>query len=750
MATIDQYKIQIDVSGQGKVDDLNKSVKNADKSLEDLQDQAKKTEQAFNTLGNGLQKVGNIAAAALALIGGTALRTADEMNDLGDAFGLNAGFVKGLAQSLEEAGGKFDGVGKVLMNFYKSLDEVANLNVDTQEAFKELGITLKDLEGKTNIQIFEQVIEKLANMEQGAARTALGIKIFGKEFSSIDPAKLQEILQTKDFARLESEMMLAAAATAAMEKNFRMLQDAFLRFIEPFLGGAQDMVLTAEEADKAIKILAATFALAFGASAVANVIKMAGAIKTLASAAGLLAKNPVFRALALGGLAVGGLVAGKNLMEDAPAGEDPEVKKQQEIAKAQQQQKNIGEIIRAQQSAVAEQQQRSFDLQNANVQAALEYQKAVNGTANLTKQEADRQKVRLDTERQLKIDLANIDAKITEEQNKKGYVNQALIATYEQQKQIIKDQSAESEKQKLAALALAEAERARTVDLQNQLGIMQQQSEKTVAMKDAELARQVITGQITEKQKAQQLELIKIQESGALKELQLARQIAAEKDDIKRKELENELARVKSATDFAISEERRKRAEQQALEQSYSAGVVKGLEQIAEQFKPINMAQKAVADTWGSISNAVDTFVSTGKFKFSDFARSIVADLAKMIAKALIFRAISGFLGSVGIPLPGFAEGGNPPVGKASIVGEKGPELFVPKQAGTVIPNNKLGNMMSSQPVQQQPVVNNYNYNNNINAVDAKSVATLFYENRKALFGATNQARRELPYGAAA
>ena len=748
MATIDQYKIQIDVSGQNKVDDLNKSVKNADKSLVDLQDQAKKTDQAFSTLGNGLQKVGNIAAAALALIGGTALKAADEMNDLGDAFGLNAGFVKGLAQSLEEAGGKFDGVGKVLMNFYKSLDEVANLNVDTQEAFKELGITLKDLEGKTNIQIFEQVIEKLAGMEQGAARTALGIKIFGKEFASIDPTKLQEILQTKDFARLESEMMMAAAATAAMEKNFRMLQDAFLRFIEPFLGGAQDMVLTAEEADKAIKILAATFALAFGATAVANVIKMAGAIKQVAAAAALLGKNPVLRALALGTLAVGG-VMGADALLNGGSDTDTADKSEDEVTKAKLQQKNIGEIIKAQQSVVAEQQQRTFDLQNKTTDAALEYQKAINGTANLSKQEADRAKVRYEVERQLKTDLANIDAKITEEQNKKGYVNQSLIAAYQKQKELIKEQSSETEKQKLAALAIAETERARVVELQKQLGIMQQQSEKTVAMQDAELSRQVITGQITEKQKAQQLELIRIQESGALKELQLAQQIAAEKDDIRKRELQNQLDSVKQATDFAIQEEKRKQQEKAALEESYSAGVVKGLEQIADQFKPINMAQKAVADTWGNISNAVDSFVETGKFKFSDFARSIVADLAKMIAKALIFRAISGFMGSIGIPLPGFAEGGSPEVGKPSIVGEKGPELFIPKQAGTVIPNDKIG-VMSSAPQQQQAVVNNYTYNNNINAVDAKSVATLFYENRKALFGASNQARKELPYGAAA
>ena len=42
-------------------------------------------------------------------------------------------------------------------------------------------------------------------------------------------------------------------------------------------------------------------------------------------------------------------------------------------------------------------------------------------------------------------------------------------------------------------------------------------------------------------------------------------------------------------------------------------------------------------------------------------------------------------------PTLGFANGGRPPVGRASIVGEKGPEIFVPRSAGTIIPNNKIG-----------------------------------------------------------
>ena len=52
-------------------------------------------------------------------------------------------------------------------------------------------------------------------------------------------------------------------------------------------------------------------------------------------------------------------------------------------------------------------------------------------------------------------------------------------------------------------------------------------------------------------------------------------------------------------------------------------------------------------------------------------------------------KGLGGFLGGI---LGGlFANGGQPPVNKISVVGEKGPELFVPRSAGTIIPNNKLG-----------------------------------------------------------
>jgi hypothetical protein len=89
--------------------------------------------------------------------------------------------------------------------------------------------------------------------------------------------------------------------------------------------------------------------------------------------------------------------------------------------------------------------------------------------------------------------------------------------------------------------------------------------------------------------------------------------------------------------------------------------------------------------------------------------------------------------------LLGFANGGTPPLNKPSIVGERGAELFMPRSAGTIIPNHKLGMAGGA------PQVHNTYITNNISALDAKSVAQLLQENKRQLFGIVESARREMP-----
>lgn len=99
--------------------------------------------------------------------------------------------------------------------------------------------------------------------------------------------------------------------------------------------------------------------------------------------------------------------------------------------------------------------------------------------------------------------------------------------------------------------------------------------------------------------------------------------------------------------------------------------------------------------TMAKITKSAMTTLETGltdmlmgvKGSFQDMIKGLIRSLIQLQVK----MAIIGVMKSVfGLSLPGFANGGRPSVGKASIVGERGAELFVPDRAGTIIPNHQL------------------------------------------------------------
>lgn len=89
-----------------------------------------------------------------------------------------------------------------------------------------------------------------------------------------------------------------------------------------------------------------------------------------------------------------------------------------------------------------------------------------------------------------------------------------------------------------------------------------------------------------------------------------------------------------------------------------------------------------------------------------------------------IFDGISSFFGGF------FADGGRPPVGKPSIVGERGPELFVPSTSGTIVPNEAISGG-GGEPLQ---VVFN------INSVSTKDGVEFLLENKPTIVNMIQQA----------
>jgi hypothetical protein len=101
--------------------------------------------------------------------------------------------------------------------------------------------------------------------------------------------------------------------------------------------------------------------------------------------------------------------------------------------------------------------------------------------------------------------------------------------------------------------------------------------------------------------------------------------------------------------------------------------------------------------------NTLATAFETGKFNAKEMFKSILADINRLIVRTLIIRplfgAIGGALGDtmLGNAFTAFANpggkatGGPVTGGTPYLVGERGPELFVPHQSGNITPNNKMG-----------------------------------------------------------
>lgn len=102
----------------------------------------------------------------------------------------------------------------------------------------------------------------------------------------------------------------------------------------------------------------------------------------------------------------------------------------------------------------------------------------------------------------------------------------------------------------------------------------------------------------------------------------------------------------------------------------------------------------SIADTW------IKSIEGSGH-AWKDLGRTIIEQIFKIGIESEVLTPLFHALGAVATSAGmsswggalssfafagGFASGGDPPVGRVSLVGEQGPELFVPRTAGTIVP----------------------------------------------------------------
>lgn len=138
--------------------------------------------------------------------------------------------------------------------------------------------------------------------------------------------------------------------------------------------------------------------------------------------------------------------------------------------------------------------------------------------------------------------------------------------------------------------------------------------------------------------------------------------------------------------------------------EALSKGVQEGFKGFGESLgTEFEIISQGTHNLLGSGMDALNDFLTTGKFAFKSFALGAVKEIQKIITQILIMKAIKAIGQSFGGGVPGVdgaaAGGGAMKAGETFLVGEKGPELFTAPRSGQVVPNDQLGSMGAAPSV---------------------------------------------------
>jgi len=163
-------------------------------------------------------------------------------------------------------------------------------------------------------------------------------------------------------------------------------------------------------------------------------------------------------------------------------------------------------------------------------------------------------------------------------------------------------------------------------------------------------------------------------------------------------------------------------------------------------FQEVNVQLKSLEDQTENVDSATKQLQENTKRWAQDFqdgiAQAIVygrnlgdvldgilKQLAEMVIKSLLFGGKGGGGGLLSfIGLPFMASGGPVSANSPYVVGEEGPELFVPKTSGKIVPNDQVASGSSGSD--SQVGSNHTTINMSIQAIDAQGVMEFFTKNK--------------------
>ena len=764
--------------------------------------QAQKSLDGLNKTIGGLRSA--LAGLAIGAFISNTYRSAQAAQDLADQTGLAVQSIIGLRKAFQESGSSAEAADTAMLKLAKNIGEAKTGNDELAFAFQNLGVNVYDATVTLDEQALRVVEGlgriKDQTVQTSSAIQILGKGAAGA-FAEIGKNARGYVAGSLEAANATIE---ANAAAEKFEKAITNIQTELLKVLVPLNEFIADLKLSGETIGNFVKTAAAIGGLILTFTALGKIIQgirfafgllseSMAAIVTVGKGIGrtaeiiyyyfqrlfgLIVKKPkttIFEgfttqfpilakqlAQLTGALGIfGGVLAGVFALFDPTPILDGFKKIGQMIG-----------LVKTDTEKLADEQKRLAEEQAEKLKKEIEKQAEL--AAQLQKKvEAIREigKAYADANEQV---LRNLDNELDylKMSDRQAEVAKAVNSVYDNQRETVKKLTEELAK-------LPQGETVRRAALEETIAVVNRDTEATVngirkKVEAIQLEREAIDArnralefgetirQDTASLEAMQAEIDmlymnteerekykqKLENERGLKErlAQIDREAAqigknatqSQIDDFNRRRE----AAIRYYNELAVLQENERvaREDQGRQIQIWSEDTKKSLE---DSISPANR----VKDFWNGLSGQIDNFTKTGKFKIKDFLASIIQDFiaAQLKLAALNFLKSIGLGGGGGLLggsiIPGLlAGGGNAQQGKPYIVGEKGPELFVPPTAGRVVPNHAM-----ATGAVNAPVTNNY-ITNNISAVDAQSVAQLFAANRKTLLGTVRLAEKELPY----
>jgi lambda family phage tail tape measure protein len=624
------------------------------------------------------EKFGKMGAVALVAASAAALKYADDLADVAEANEVAIGTVLQLSNALANSGGKADNAGKMLSAFAKFIDDAAGGSAEAQKTAKALGITLQDLGKLSQEELLNKLVANLAKVEDPITRSAKQMEIFSKAAKGVDMVGFAEKMAQANPLIAEQEKAIKAAADTydLLAQTSRDVMLVLATELGPILKSTIDYIKTMSD---------------YGVS-LGSIFKV------------------VFQTVAVLGANVAFVFKG---IAD-------EIQHTYENA--------VTLVTKGVDAAIAG--NKKYDAYRASQRQNLDFfESQVMGTS---------------------YGRSGVDERRTDNLKSKSSGGGGRPVT------AARDKDAEAaEKARLRALEkyFNELQRLDKILLDVAGKENNAFTDSLKRIEGDEYALKIKNGildieKTTQNMRSEDVQLTKDLYLEEQKRLENIREI--ERNNLLTIEAKEYLVAQENA--LANATERYLRAQNQAVKAQREGTSEQGFMKEGAKFfrdlpTELENGAKAFGSVMGNMESALDNFVRTGKLSFKSLARSIIQDLIAIQLRASatgLFKSLFGMYASGGFgtgnaygnaDLGGFlADGGSANANTPYVVGERGPELFVPRSSGTVIPNHALAGAGGTTMV-----TNNY-----INAIDTKSFEERLYGSSNAIWAANQYANKSL------